>query len=550
MSSSSPTAKHVPTIERDLREVLILQLVESKSNPRKCFDGLDELANSIKVHGVLEPILVRPVKGKERLWEVIVGARRVRASKLAKFDSIPAIVHLMTDRQVLETQLTENSKRCDLDPIEEAQAFAEMIETHKATADEVAAIMGISRSAVYNRLKLRNLCAQGAEALRQGRLSASVAEIVARIPIPKLQEEAVHNFQASDSAEDEMGAMPFRAAQREIQRRYMLSLTEAPWNLKDETVLAKGSKHYTGSCENCLKRTGANRDLFFDIKNANVCTDPECYAAKRKAHGDQAITAATKAGQAVLPKAETKKLFLEDRPDVLMHDAAYVDVTESCRADAQGRSYEKLLGKDTAKHAIVAQNPKTGAVHQLLAKKGLPAVLKAKGHNFKSTAAEPTRKRDAGQLRSGKVYEATEREVLSAIVAAAEKGPAIAPPLMQWMASALLTIQHSMVPEIVWERRGFGTQQTLEKWLAGEASSQQMRALCIELLYTEAKRTLFDPGDIKEWRQLTCRLCNVDPKAIESQVALYLKSLADAKKGGKKAPAKKKAGTKKKRVKK
>src|SRR5271155_182612 len=115
-----------PTVSA-MQDILLTHIQESKTNPRRQFDEtkLAELADNIRQHGVLQPVLVRPFPGGEaEHYELVAGARRFRASKLAKKESIPACVRELTDTECLELQLIENLQRADVHELDEARGYA------------------------------------------------------------------------------------------------------------------------------------------------------------------------------------------------------------------------------------------------------------------------------------------------------------------------------------------------------------------------------------------------------------------------------------------
>lgn len=265
----------------------------SDTNPRKRFDeaSLAELAESIRKSGVGQPILVRPLPNVEDdvpdRVEIVAGERRYRASKLAGLAIIPAIVRDMSDAEVLEFQLVENLQREDVHPIEEAEGYQRLMNGHGLTADQVAEKVGKSRSYIYGRLKLCALSQAARDAFYDGKLSASTALLVARIPVPVLQEQATKEILTGHAGQP----MSYRAAVAHVQRRYMLDLTAAPFTLGDAKLLPSA-----GSCSACPKRTGNQPVLFADIDNADVCTDPDCFSAKKQAQNEQVLRAAQKKG--------------------------------------------------------------------------------------------------------------------------------------------------------------------------------------------------------------------------------------------------------------
>src|SRR5258708_4555206 len=118
--------KAVPPPVSSIQDIPIARIRESKTNPRRFFDEakLAELADNIRQHGVLQPILLRPLpEGEVGTYELVAGTRRYRASKLAKRESIPATLRELTDAQALELQVIENVQRVDVHPLDEAQGF-------------------------------------------------------------------------------------------------------------------------------------------------------------------------------------------------------------------------------------------------------------------------------------------------------------------------------------------------------------------------------------------------------------------------------------------
>ncbi len=140
-----------------LKEVLIHQIEPNPFQPRQEFDpdDLNELAQSIKENGIIQPITLRQVKPD--LYQIVTGERRWRASRLVGLKEIPAIIRKYTDIQMMETALIENLQREDLNPIEEAQAYQRMMEEFNMTQEEVAKKVGKSRSSIANTVRLLNL---------------------------------------------------------------------------------------------------------------------------------------------------------------------------------------------------------------------------------------------------------------------------------------------------------------------------------------------------------------------------------------------------------
>lgn len=298
--------------------VAITAIAPSLTNPRKHFDPakLQELADSIKASGVHQPILVRPLPAHrledtlqtaraQKLpapeYELVAGERRWRACQLAKESQIPVMVRELTDAQALEAQVIENLQREDVTELEEAEGYQILMETCSINADEVALRIGKSRSYVYGRLKILDLCETGRQALREGKLDFSAGLYIARIPNEQLQIKALEEATEPDFQGDRMSA---REVQRMVRSEFMLDLKHAKFETEDASLCPNA-----GSCSACPNRTGANLDLFTDVGSADVCTNPPCYHAKEDAHAAQLRERAQASGAHIITGREAKALI-------------------------------------------------------------------------------------------------------------------------------------------------------------------------------------------------------------------------------------------------
>lgn len=167
----------------------ISQVEPGLNQPRKRFEpeALADLAESIRIHGIIQPLTVRRLASG--YYQIIAGERRWRAAKLAGLSEIPAVIIEADDRKVMELGLIENLQREDLNPIEEAAGFQSLMETYHMTQEEAASRVGKSRSAVANALRLLSLTPPVAKLVEEGKLSAGHAR--ALLPLsPALQENA------------------------------------------------------------------------------------------------------------------------------------------------------------------------------------------------------------------------------------------------------------------------------------------------------------------------------------------------------------------------
>ncbi|HEY1707283.1 MAG TPA: ParB/RepB/Spo0J family partition protein [Rhizomicrobium sp.] len=166
--------------DTDGRSVRILPIAFLRPNrfqPRKRFgeEDLRDLTDSIREKGVLQPILVRPIKGEANAFEIVAGERRWRASQLAKLHDVPVVVREMGDAEALEIAIIENVQRADLNAIEEAAAYHELMDRFGYTQEKISNEVGKSRSHVANTLRLLRLPEAVKTMVRDGRLTAGHA---------------------------------------------------------------------------------------------------------------------------------------------------------------------------------------------------------------------------------------------------------------------------------------------------------------------------------------------------------------------------------------
>lgn len=178
-------------LEKSAYQLLPIHKVEpNPDQPRQDFDDeeLQSLADSISVHGVIQPLTVRELPNG--YYQIIAGERRWRAARLANLSDIPAVIIEADDRKAMELALIENLQRQDLNPVEEALGYQTLIEEYGLTQEDAAKQVGKSRPAVANALRLLGLCPQVLEQLRKGELTAGHARAVLTLKSEKQQQEA------------------------------------------------------------------------------------------------------------------------------------------------------------------------------------------------------------------------------------------------------------------------------------------------------------------------------------------------------------------------
>jgi ParB family chromosome partitioning protein len=174
----------------------INEIEPNRDQPRKTFDeqALSELAQSIAEHGVIQPLLVRPMT--DGSYQLIAGERRWRASRMAGLSEVPVVIREMSDSEAMELSLVENLQREDLNPMEEARGYQKLISDYDLTQEETARSVGKSRTAVTNSLRLLRLCPAVSELVEEGKLSSGHARALLAVEQEELQKKAAEEVVA------------------------------------------------------------------------------------------------------------------------------------------------------------------------------------------------------------------------------------------------------------------------------------------------------------------------------------------------------------------
>jgi ParB/RepB/Spo0J family partition protein len=424
-----------PAIHTPSRMIAIAQLRESKNNPRKTFDPkkLEELAESIRVDGVLEDLLVRPTGDAH--FEIVFGARRYRAAKIAKLEMLPCKVRELSDERALELAIVENSQREDVDPLEEAEGFEMLHVKMKQTVEEIAIKIGKSTAHVYNRLKLCALCDAGRKSYREGKLTSYTAMLIARIPHEDLQKKAIKAIDGSDNWQKE--PLSAREAAQVVREKFMLVLEKAPFDRKSLTLYPAA-----GACGDCPKRTGNHNKLFTDVPSKDLCTDPKCYAVKLEAHNKEKLEALAAKGVSILSKKETAKVFGSTGTHV-HSSTGFVNLddqfSENYGSAAYGKKYRALLkGSELQHHAAISPS---GEIVEMVKSGAAAAALKKSGAIKQATGSASSKSEKNRQSDMRKRMAFKKETTSRALVAIAEAATAKArddKPFWLFLATALI----------------------------------------------------------------------------------------------------------------
>lgn len=402
---------------------------------------LQDLAASFTPAGIIEPLIVRPLDTPDDLYEIAAGERRFLAARLAGLASVPCLVRILTDADVLRIQITENLQRKGLTPLQEGEGYHELMALDGINADQLADQIGKSRSYVYARTKLRDLHPDLQEKVQHGEIDASIALLLARFKSPKLQHKAYALLERQG-----LGSSSYRKLATKLREDMFIRLDTARFDPADESLTAalapseaKAEPH-RGSCRTCPHNSANDAELHDAVSKspysndwgslppgAYVCTHTPCFELKTKIYWRNRRDQAIASGQAVITGTEAQAMtppshyyqdvyrghlrldatcddipFPEPQPDRKDFDSddAHEAAMEawSDREDAWKRpTYREVLG-DTADTILVEGK---GQLFELLPIAKAKPLLKAKGlkvpQDHSTSVSSPADDRDPEQ---------------------------------------------------------------------------------------------------------------------------------------------------------
>jgi ParB/RepB/Spo0J family partition protein len=273
------TKQKVPAVQEDRFESLrIEQIIESKTNQRKDFypEKLKELSESIKVHGIIQPLIVRKLT-PNNLYELVAGARRLRAARLIKLATVPVIIRQLSDEQAQEVQIIENLQRQDIHPLDEAIGYQALLNSGKYTVEALAEKVGKSENYIYTRLRLNKLNDNFKKLFEKDIISFPVARLICRHN-KELQDELYKNeFKRDEHLIKALNIIDVEDMIKEYTYKNLNAL--APFELTDEKLYPQA-----GACSACPKNTAVGNQLFPEYSKEHLCTDNKCFEMKLKLH--------------------------------------------------------------------------------------------------------------------------------------------------------------------------------------------------------------------------------------------------------------------------
>ena len=272
----------------EVQKIELKDIQPSPMNPRKTFDkaALEELAENIKKVGLIQPITVRPVEDGVKIckdgstmdyrYEIVCGERRWRACNIAELKEIPCIVREMTDDEAYDAMITENLQRKDVDPIEEAFAFAELMK-RGGKAKDIAARFGKSERFVQDRIRLNGLIDELKIVVTAGRMPIRAAFLIAKFSVEDQKE-----FYEDGSLGLHQGYEVDYDDVKDWVDDHFDILDNVPF-LADKKEGWHDGKEFP-KCETCLCNTSNHGCLFYEMKEKAKCTKPECKHKKAQAY--------------------------------------------------------------------------------------------------------------------------------------------------------------------------------------------------------------------------------------------------------------------------
>ena len=365
----------------------LAQIAPSRTNRRVIEDdALHDMAATMKLYGVLQPLLLRRLPA-ERLQdtfedeatrrathEIIAGERRYRAAQIAGLRVVPYIERDADNMHALLMQLIENLHRSNLTPLQEALGVQRLTLDHGLSIDGAAEALHKSRTHVFESLRLLTLCPEATAALAARTLTRSVALLVAQRPTEAIQTEYTKRVLTGGP---DGGPMSYRSALDLARRSYMLKLDQAPFALDDATLCPAA-----GACSVCPKHTGASPELW-DKNDADVCTDTACFAEKKDAHFERMKAQAQQRGQQIITGRQARDIM----PSENGAPRGYLLLDKP----SQGSSapVRQVLGQEVPAASVVLIEAPSGNLVEAVATHTASAAVKVKGERQAAAQAQP-----------------------------------------------------------------------------------------------------------------------------------------------------------------
>jgi ParB/RepB/Spo0J family partition protein len=335
--------------------------------------GFRSLVESIRIHGILQPLTVRP----DGL--IVCGHRRHAAAVELQLEEVPVSVRNIADEDLVAVRLIENLQREDLDPIDESDAFA-ALEKNGVSIAEICERAQVSETTVRRRLKLQLLPAKVKKALRAGTMSTTLGVAIGRIPSKKARGEAIKFASTNQQWRDEPPSES--EVLRKIHSEWMTGLQDAPFDTADADLIKK-----RGACGDCQFNSRCNLALFPDLAEEDqaYCTDVDCFAEKKDAHVTAAAQGMRDRGLTVYLADDDQAGDPFDWQGRLKYGSKWTEASSVPGGQPKkGRKQLRTLAKGVEIIGLV--DPKSGNVVEVMDAKKAAAALK-KEHAWAKKAA-------------------------------------------------------------------------------------------------------------------------------------------------------------------
>jgi ParB/RepB/Spo0J family partition protein len=515
------------TANEIIHSLRLAEIVRSATN-RTHFkpEALEEMASSIREKGIILPVVVRLVSSIEdddrrkeagdAKYELVIGERRWRGSKIAGKEEIPAVIRELTDHEALKLQVIENAQRENPDPLDEAEQYDALFKSGKTTVDELVAELGKSKATIYGRIKLLSLPEKVKDALRAGKITAQVALLIARIANPKLAEEAAARILKGNH---DGQPFSFRQVQAIMAQEYMTQLKGAPFDPKDKTLVPAA-----GPCALCPKRSGNQKDLFPEVGRADVCTDPVCFRQKCDAARTRLLESAQQEGKVVLSPLDSAELY--QHGSHLRYDAPVVELDADCpfASKKTWRQIVTRLPKDERPDVIVATD-RLGALHEVIGRKEAGEAARtldlARPHetrgSMSATSVQQGRTAKIARDNHERTIRATDLAISGIIEKQAKAKDTKA--LFRLLRALVVKEANFDTERRVAKRHGFttpkkdGEVRAFYDTVAKKAEAAPVPFILETLLW---KSSLFAQDGLPEAMTNACKIYGLDPKKIEA----------------------------------
>lgn len=221
-----------------VKQIPLVQISPNPDQPRKTFNEkeLKDLLESVKERGVLQPIILRTVQNKPYLYEIVAGERRFRAAKMANLSEIPALVKTLDDKNAAEISLIENVQRENLNPVEEAEGYQNLMQKYGYELEEVSKLIGKSESYIRNLMRINSLPDSVKQLIKEGKISASHARTIAVSDNP---EQLAHDIINNKLSVAETQKQVKKAGRSTKNRNFTQNTLDGAYVEKIENKIAK-----------------------------------------------------------------------------------------------------------------------------------------------------------------------------------------------------------------------------------------------------------------------------------------------------------------------